>query len=70
MDNDLERLKQLLEETRHVVQYSGWDWTVAHPIRERLDLESLFACTVRPKIDHNYHGRFWLNDNGTIGEPL
>jgi hypothetical protein len=65
----LARLEELLAEEHHVIQFSDNGWIISHPLRERLD-GSLFDCSAKWKDDDpGMRGRFWLLDDGSIGEP-
>lgn len=56
---------------QHLIQFTDDGWTIAHPIRERLDLDSLFDCRMRwDHDDPGVRGRFVLNDDGTLGEEI
>ena len=56
---------------RHLIQFAEDGWTIAHPIAERLDLDSLFDCTMRwDDDDPGVRGRFYLNDDRTLGEEI
>lgn len=52
----------------HQVQLDNDGWTILHPLRERLD-GSLFDCEFNwSSGDIGYRGRYWLDDNGQLGE--
>lgn len=62
-----EKLDQLLLETNHIVQFTDRGWTVAHPIRERLN-GSLFECRVFWDADDpGVRGKFELDTDGNLG---
>ena len=64
----LARLEGLLAEDHHVIQFANQGWTIAHPLRERLD-GSLFDCEVFWDADDpGVRGRFRLEDDGTLGD--
>lgn len=64
-----EKFDKLLAETRHVIQFTDVGWTVAHPIRERLN-DDIFSCRIFwENDDPGLRGRFYLNEDGTVGEP-
>jgi uncharacterized protein DUF6085 len=65
----LARLEQLLTEKHHVIQFGDDGWIIAHPLQERLN-GSLFDCHLHWDADDpGVRGRFWLLDDGTLGEP-
>jgi len=46
---------------RHLIQFTDSGWTIAHPIRERLDLDTLFDCKADwGGDDPGMRGRFVL----------
>lgn len=68
---EIAQIRSMLDERRHVIQFTDDGWTIAHPLHERLDLDSLFDCDMRwDDDDPGVRGRFWLNDDGTIGAAL
>lgn len=64
----LGQLEHLLAEKDHLIQFADTGWTIAHPLRERLN-GSLFDCSLRWNDDDpGVRGRFWFLSDGTIGE--
>jgi hypothetical protein len=60
----------LLEDRRHIVQFEEDDWMIAHPLAERLE-GSLLDCPMRwDEPDPGLRGRYWLHDDGTLGEEI
>jgi hypothetical protein len=60
----------LLEDRRHIIQFEADDWIIAHPLAERLE-GSLLDCHLRwDQGDPELRGRYWLNDDGTVGERV
>jgi hypothetical protein len=64
---EMARLREALAERRHMIEFRDDGWTVAHPLHERLDLETLFDCRL-PVVreDGGLRGRFWMDADGTI----
>ena len=53
---------------RHIIQFTDDGWTIAHPLSERRDLDSLFDCDLQwDGDDPGVRGRFVLIDNTTLG---
>lgn len=62
------QIAELLEEDLHIIQFTKYGWTIAHPLQERLDLKTLFDCTFKWKgSDFGYRGTFYLLDEKTVG---
>lgn len=53
----------------HIIEFADDVWIIQHPMHERLS-GHLFECTQRWTGDRPSIGRFFLNDDGTIGDPL
>lgn len=71
----LAKVTAVLAQTDHIIQFTNEGWTIAHPLHERLDLDSLFDCQMRWDYgDIGFRGRYWLNwdENGdpTVGEKI
>ena len=69
------RLRKLdaIEEAadRHLIQFRDDGWTIAHPVSERLDLDTLFDCSIRWEGDDpGVCGVFELLDGETLGEEV
>lgn len=65
----LEQLEKLLDEEHHVIQFTDRGWTIAHPLKERLN-DTLFSCRVTWNDgDPGWRGRYWLLEDGIIGDP-
>jgi hypothetical protein len=63
-------VERALTETEHVIQFTNDGWTIAHPLVERLDLDTLFDCGMRWDFgDIGIRGRYWLSWNDD-GEPF
>lgn len=63
------RFQELLAEEDHVIQFTDRGWTIAHPVKERLD-GSLFECRIFwEEDDPGWRGKYWLLDDGSLGEP-
>lgn len=59
-----------LGDGRHIVELRDDGWTIQHPVGERID-GSLFDCKVGWKLGApNVTGRFYLNDDGSLGEKI
>ena len=57
-----------LADDRHVIEFRDDGWTIAHPLSERLNLDSLFDCQHRwNDVDPGVRGRFELINPTTIG---
>lgn len=64
-------LAEQLQEHRHIIEVRDDGWTIAHPLVERLDLDTLFGCSMRgPDDDPGVRGRFWLTPDGQLGAPI
>jgi hypothetical protein len=64
-----------LEEDHHIIQFTDHGWTIAHPIRERIHLDTLFDCPVRWDEDPGVRGRFVVEwdeeaDDWVLGKRL
>lgn len=69
--NELQGWRDRLEERRHMIQLRDDGWTIAHPLRERLDSETLFGCGLGWFAeDPGVRGVFWLNENMELGERV
>ena len=65
------RIVPIVDDATHLIQFTEAGWTIAHPISERIDLDSLFACPVRwDGDDPGVSGVFELLDAETIGEEV
>lgn len=59
-----------LAERRHEIEFREDGWTIAHPLHERIE-GSLFDCQRQWfDVDPGVRGRFYLEDNGSIGARL
>lgn len=59
---------KLDDDPRHIIQFAEDGWTIAHPLVERLNLDTLFDCQMRwADEDPGVQGRFYLNAGGSIG---
>jgi hypothetical protein len=64
-------VEHLLDDEGHQIEFGDDGWLIAHPLQERLD-GSLFGCGMRVSTmnDPGLRGRFWLHDDGTLGERI
>lgn len=59
-----------MDERRHEIEFRDDGWTIAHPLHERIE-GTLFDCRRQWfDTDPGVRGRFYLNDDGSIGAPL
>lgn len=63
-----EAFQELIKEEEHLIRFTDKGWTVAHPIRERLE-ETLFDCRVCWDNDYDpgVRGIFRLFSDGSLG---
>lgn len=67
--DEIGELQRQLKETRHLIQFTDVGWKIAHPLCERLNLDTLFSCPISwIGDDLGLRGRFWLNDDSSVGE--
>lgn len=70
----LAKLEELLAEQHHLIRFTDRGWTIAHPLRERLE-GTLFDCRISwdNDSDPGLRGLYWLEENVngpvTIGMP-
>lgn len=60
---------------RHIIEFRDDGWTIAHPLEERLNLDTLFGCGVTwSDGDIGYRGRYylWFDEDGeaVVGDPV
>lgn len=56
---------------QHLIQFTDSGWTIAHPLSERIDLDSLFDCPMRwEHADPGVRGVFVLDFDGTLGDEV
>ena len=63
-----EAFQELIKEEEHLIRFTDRGWTVAHPIRERLE-GTLFDCRVCWDNDYDpgVRGTYRLFSDGSLG---
>lgn len=64
-----QQFKEMIKEEEHLIRFTDRGWTVAHPIRERLE-GTLFDCRVcwDDDFDPMVRGIFRLFPDGSLGD--
>ena len=57
------------EDEPHLIEFADDGWIIQHPLRERM-AGHLFHCQQRWTGERPTIGRFILNEDGTIGDPV
>lgn len=64
----LERSHSAHHDNAHLIQFTDTKWTIAHPISERRDLNTLFDCQVTWDGGEHRNGIFVLEEDGKIAD--